>query len=283
MKIEKILNNNVVTIIDEDGIEQVIMGKGIAFKKVFGDKIEEKKIEKIFKLDSKNASERFKSLLNETPMEYVEISRNIIKYAEKTLEKKFEDVIFLALTDHLNFAMKRMKKGLPIKNEMLWEIKRIYRKEYSIGIWSINYIKYKLGVDLPEDEAGFIALHIINATLGESMPNTMNITKLIQDILSIVKYHYKIDVDEEALSFHRFVTHLKFFAQRMFSKKQELSGDDSLYEVVKDKYNESYLCVKKIRDYIKITYDYELTSEEMVYLVLHVQRLTKDKSVASNT
>ncbi|WP_160680541.1 PRD domain-containing protein [Clostridium sp. C8-1-8] len=277
MKIEKVLNNNVVTIIDENGIEQVIMGRGIAFKKVSGDEIEENKIEKIFRLDSKNDSERFKSLLNETPMEYVDISRGIIKYAEKTLDKKFEDVIFLALTDHINFAIKRFKNGLPIKNEMLWEIKRIYRKEYSIGMWAINYIKYKLGIDLPEDEAGFIALHIINATLGESMPNTMNITKLIQDILSIVKYHYKMDIDEESLSFHRFTTHLKFFAQRMFSSKQELSGDDSLYEVVKDKYQASYLCVKKIRDYIKVTYDYELTDEEMVYLILHVQRLTSKK------
>ncbi|GAB7203298.1 hypothetical protein OS31_36500 [Dickeya oryzae] len=36
MKIAKILNNNVVTVIDEQGNEQVVMGRGLAFKKTAG-------------------------------------------------------------------------------------------------------------------------------------------------------------------------------------------------------------------------------------------------------
>ncbi|EET86443.1 CAT RNA-binding domain protein [Clostridium carboxidivorans P7] len=37
MVIKKILNNNVVTVIDEStGLEKVIMGRGIAFKKMLG-------------------------------------------------------------------------------------------------------------------------------------------------------------------------------------------------------------------------------------------------------
>ena len=65
-------------------------------------------------------------------------------------------------------------------------------------------------MSLPEDEAGFIALHIVNAELNEEMPNIINITKVMQEILSIVKYHFKIDFNEESLHYYRFVTHLKF-------------------------------------------------------------------------
>ena len=51
MKIEKILNNNVVVIIDE-GVEKVVMGRGLAFKKSVGDPVDEAVINKVFALSS---------------------------------------------------------------------------------------------------------------------------------------------------------------------------------------------------------------------------------------
>lgn len=278
MNIEKILNNNVVTTIGEDGIEKVIMGRGIAFKKKIGEEIEEDKIEKIFMIQNPHTSMRLQSLLNEIPIEYAEVSEEIIKHASEVVDKKLHEQIYLALTDHIAFALRRAKDGFIIKNEMLWEIKRIYRKEFSIGMWAINLIKEKLGVTLDENEAGFIALHIVNASLGQEMPDTMSITKLVNDILNIVKYHFKIELDEESLSYFRFITHLKFFAQRMFNRKQEINDDNSLYDVIRDRYQKSYLCVRKIKDYIQKNYAYELAEEEMVYLMLHIQRLISRKS-----
>lgn len=95
-------------------------------------------------------------------------------------------------------------------------------------------VKNKTGVSLPEDEAGFIALHIVNAELNEEMPNIINITKVMQEILSIVKYHFKIEFSEESLHYYRFVTHLKFFAQRLFNGTHMESQDDFLLETVKE-------------------------------------------------
>lgn len=52
MTIEKVINNNVVVVI-ENGKEAVIMGRGIGFQKKKGDPLEEDKVTKRF-LPEKN-------------------------------------------------------------------------------------------------------------------------------------------------------------------------------------------------------------------------------------
>jgi beta-glucoside operon transcriptional antiterminator len=273
MKIAKVINNNVISVMDENNKELVIMGRGIAFQKRPGDVVEEEKIEKIFKLDNKDVSEKFKTLLYDIPLEYMEVAEAIINYAKVTLGKKLNESIYVSLTDHIVFAIERSKKGLLISNALLWEIKRIYKDEYAIGLKAIEKINNKIGISLPEDEAGFIAMHIVNAELNEEMPNVVNITKLIQDVLNIVKYHFKIDIDEDSLNYFRFLTHLKFFAQRLFSGTSLGSKDDFLYEMMKEKYKDAIACVKKIKDYIKKEHGQDLTKEEMAYLAIHIERV----------
>lgn len=199
-----------------------------------GDEVDEARIEKVFTLDNKDVSEKFKTLLYEIPLECMEVCEDIISYAKLQLGKKLNDSIYVSLTDHINFAIQRNKKGLDIKNALLWETKRLYKDEFAIGKEALHMVKNKTGVSLPEDEAGFIALHIVNAELNEEMPNIINITKVMQEILSIVKYHFNIEFDEESLHYYRFVTHLKFFAQRLFNGTYLESQDDFLLETVKE-------------------------------------------------
>jgi len=273
MKIEKVYNNNVVSAFNEENIELVVMGKGLAFQKKPGDEIEEEKIEKVFTLKNKDMSDRFKTLLYEVSLELMEVTEEIIQLAKEKIGRELSDSIYVSLTDHINFAIERNNKGLDIKNALLWEIKKLYKDEFSIGLEALNMIKNKLHVTLPEDEAGFIAMHIVNAELNEEMPNIVNITKTMQDILKIVKYHFSIDFNEDSLNFFRFVTHLKFFAQRLYSKTYMESEDDFLFEAVKNKHKDAYECTEKINDYVKKQFDYELTNDEKLYLTIHIERV----------
>lgn len=273
MRINKVLNNNVVTSLNSEQKEIVVMGRGLAFQKKSGDVIDEEKIEKVFTLENKDISERFKTLLYEVPMEYMEVSEEIINYARTSLSKNLNESIYVSLTDHIHFAIERKNKGLDIKNALLWEIKRIYQDEFSIGLEAVKMIDEKLGVSLPEDEAGFIAMHIVNAELNEAMPNIVSMTNVIQDILNIVKYHYKIEINEESLNYFRFVTHLKFFAQRLFNQTYMESSDDFLFEMVKNKHPEAYECTQKISKYIHKEFNYDLTSDEKLYLTIHIDRV----------
>ncbi|TWI54549.1 BglG family transcription antiterminator LicT [Halalkalibacter nanhaiisediminis] len=273
MVIHKVLNNNVVTVFDEQKNELVIMGRGIAFQKKSGDELDQNKIEKIFTLEDKEISTRLKELFSKIPIESVETSEEIIKLAKIKLGKMLHDNIYVSLTDHIHFAMERFQQGLEIKNALLWETKKFYKEEFMIGKEALDIIEKKLGVRLPEDEAGFIALHIVNAELNEEMPNIVNITKIMQEILNIVKYHFNIDYDEESLHYYRFVTHLKYFAQRLLSGANIESNDDTLYEMVKERYKESFECAEKVKAYVKKTYDRTLSNEDMLYLTIHIERV----------
>ncbi|MFC4323777.1 BglG family transcription antiterminator LicT [Litchfieldia salsa] len=277
MKIARVFNNNVISVLNEADEELVVMGRGIAFQKKPGDVVEDEKIEKVFALKNKEMTEKFKSLLYEVPSDYMEVTEEIIQNAKQKLGKELNDSIYVSLTDHINFAIERIKKGLIIQNALLWEIKRLYKVEYAVGKEALEMIERKTGVVLPDDEAGFIATHIVNAELNEEMPNIKNLTKVMQDILNIVKYHFKIQYDEDSLNYYRFITHLKFFAQRLFNGAYMDSKDDFLFQAVKENHKKAYECTVKINEYIQKKYNHELTNEEKLYLTIHIERVVNRK------
>ncbi|WP_406640753.1 BglG family transcription antiterminator LicT [Pectobacterium brasiliense] len=273
MKIAKILNNNVVTVIDENNNESVVMGRGLGFKKHSGDLLDETLIERVFVMKSGELTSRLQELLSEIPMDVITTADKIILLAKDRLPGKLQNSVYISLTDHCHFAIERHKQGVDIRNVLLWEIKRLYPKEFAVGLEALDIIEQRLAVRLPEDEAGFIALHLVNAQLDSEMPEVLQITKIMQEILNIVKYQLSLDYNEQALSYHRFVTHLKFFAQRLIGKSTVFSDDESLHDVVKERYQLSYRCAEKIQVNIVQKYQYTLTKEELMFLTIHIERV----------
>lgn len=275
MIIKKIFNNNAVVAKDSANREIVAMGCGIAFKMSVGEVLDQSKIEKTFILKEKEASERFKLLLEDVDADIVSLCYDIIEYAKNILDIELNDYIYVTLTDHINNALNLQKEGLNRANAIIWEIKKFYPKEFSVGTKAIDFIEAETNLTLPEDEAGNIALHIINAQVNKSMDKVEDMAhqvKMIQDILNIVRYTYNIDLDEKSLSYERFVTHLRFFFQRLNKKdKFESKNDDFLLNQVKIKYKEAYRCMLKVEKYLQI----ELNDEEKLYLTLHIQRITQ--------
>ncbi|WP_223701172.1 BglG family transcription antiterminator LicT [Sutcliffiella deserti] len=275
MKISKILNNNVIVSIKDDQ-EVIVMGRGLAFNKRVGEDIDEDKVEKIFTLEDQDITKKFKTLIADIPMEYMELTEDIILFAKQKLGKELNDSIYISLTDHIHFAIERYNQNLPIKNGLLWETKNLYKEEFEIGLEALNKICDRFNVILPEDEAGFIALHIVNAQFNEDMTNTVDMTKVIQDVLTIVKYSFKIEFDESSLNYHRFITHLKFFAHRLVKGEHHKNGqEDDLLNVIINKFPDAYQCSLKIKKFVEKQYRYELTEEELLYLTIHIERVVK--------
>lgn len=273
MIIKKIFNNNAILARDPDKHEFVVMGCGIAFKKNVGEKVDENLIEKTFILKQKDASEKFKLLLEDIPTEHVSLCYDIIEYAKNILGVELNDYIYVTLTDHVSYALKLFDEGFNRPNPLIWEIKKFYPKEFSIGLKALELIEDELEKVLPEDEAGNIALHLINAqanNMNSDVKDIANQTKKIQDILNIVKYTYNIPLDEKSLNYERFVTHLRFFFQRL-NKKQDIEAeDDFLLKQVKVKYKKAYECMLKVEKYLEMN----LSDEEQLYLTIHIQRVT---------
>ena len=273
--IKKVYNNNVILAFENSSKKEVILtGCGIGFGKKPNDTIDDSKIEKKFVIQDNNFESKVNKLASEIPEEVFAVSSGIIEYAEKNLNTTLDEYIYISLTDHIYFALKRYKENLPIKNELLYELRRIHKKEYEIGKWAIEYINKTFNVNFLIDEAGFIAMHIINANYRESTNKSCLIMNIINQILDIIKNYYSIEFIEGEINFDRLLTHLKFFAKRLIDKTESIdTNNNGLLEIVKVQYKESYDCVKQIKSFIEENYTYKVNDDEVLYLILHINRV----------
>lgn len=273
MQIERIINNNVVSAFDPKGKEVIVMGKGIGFHAKEGRKIDQTIIEKIFYLGSQTAVDKFKELIENLPLEHIQVSSDIITYANKVLDRKLNPNIYITLTDHINFAIERFLQGMMFDNPLIWDVQRLYRQEYLIGEYSVALIDQKIGVKLPVDEAASIALHIVNAEYNTAMSETMNITKMLPNILQIVKDEYGIALVEQSLHYERFVTHLKLVIQRIIKREQLDNIDIEFCTMVQGMYPKEFKCSEKIAGYLKEHFQEGIVAEELAMLAIHIRRV----------
>lgn len=274
MKILKVINNNVVSAYNDNGKEIVVVGKGIGFQKKSGDPVKQELVEKVFLLNDDSTNE-FEEIIRNMPYEYIRVAGKIISNAKKCLDKELNKNIYITLTDHLNYAITRAKQNIIIENALLWEIKRFYHQEYRLGMDAVDIIRKELGVELSEDEAGFFALHIVNAEMDADMKQTAKVPNIIKDILNIVSYTLGIEMNQNDLYYERFITHLKFFLERIFRNDMYESNYFEFNNMVKKNFPDSYRCALRIGSYIQAALQYKVCEEELTYLAMHIQNMIR--------
>ncbi|WP_071393154.1 PRD domain-containing protein [Bacillus tuaregi] len=273
MKIKKILNNNAVVISDQNE-EKIAIGTGIAFQKGKNDLVNPRKIEKLFVLKE---NERFQQMLKQIPAAHFTISEEIIDHAERFLGTKLNGHIHIALTDHVSFAIERVKDGVNFTNKLFNEIKLLYKPEFEIGLWALKHIEEKMGVKMPVDEAAYIAIHIHTAKIqGSNMKQTLRQTAILSHIIQTIKEFMQLKVDEEELSYQRLITHLRFAVTRI-GQFNTNPMDEEMLRMIKAKFPISYKCALKVADNLAHQYSICLPEHELGYLTIHIERLQKSE------
>ena len=261
---------------NDDGKEVIVLGKGIAFKSSVYDEIDEDLIDKTFVLENRVERSRLEALISEIPQEYMEFSESLIQYATRVLNRKLDGSLIIALTDHLYNSLKNFYNGITIPNMLVAEIRTFYPEEYEVALNMVAKINTRFGSKLDENEAGFLAFHIINAEGNDNMNITIEIVKSMQDIVNLVNQTFNVVFDKSSLDYSRFTVHLKFFLTRVFSKNispiKDLS-DDGLYQMLIQKYTEINVFLNKIDEYTMNLKNYRLTDSDRMYLVIHLARL----------
>ena len=275
--IYQVLNNNLVSTLDKNKQEILLWGKGIGWRSRKGQVVDESKVEKIFRMDTSDSTNRLKQLLGEVEVGAIEASTQIVEYAHNVLNKELNKNIYITLTDHISFAAERQRNGITFHNALRWEIRKLYVAEYSIGVHALHVIKEKMHVELPEDEAGAIALHIVNAEYDCNMERTTEMTQIIQQAIHVVRFAFYIDFDEDSLHYHRFITHLLFFAQRLLENRMLSGGEDFIYETMKTQYPKQFRCAAQIGALLEKKYHLKLPAEEITFLCVHIARITEDE------
>lgn len=274
MRLRKALNNNVALVLDSGGEEAVVMGRGVAFNLKPGMKVDPNRVEKRFALDKKSGRKDFDSLLQRITAEDVELASDMIRKGETILKCRCSDGILLTLSDHLGLMLERAKKGLYFGTPLEWDIRLIYPKEYQTSMEIVRELRKRTGCEIPDQEAAFIALHFINANFSENgMQETLLCTKIIQNILTICQRYYGRELREDDFNVSRFVTHVRYFVQRQVNG-EELNVDLAIARVVAEQCPKDYKCAQRIGDFLKKTYDWEVSEGESLYLTLHLNRIS---------
>ena len=274
MKIIKVFNNNAVATMTDDRTDCIVTGSGIGFQKKIGDYIDEKKIEKRYYYQGGTKNAIYQMFLR-TPIEYFAISQKIMKEASKRLGVKFKDQMIVSLTDHICFAVERYQNGTELPNLVLSEVKVLYKEEYRIGLWGLDLIEKALGIRLPEDEAGYIVLHILNGSVNEQSSSSLEKIQFINDCVKIISNELNKSFDVNSLDYIRLLTHLKFMAQRIFSDECDEGPleDKSMVLLLRGKNKKIVSCINKIKEYVMDTCDYSLSEKEELYLMIHIYKI----------
>lgn len=278
MKIEKVINNNIVSAFDAAGSEVVVMGRGIGFGKKPGAVIEDSRIEKVFRLENSKVVGQFTELLEKIPPEHVEAADEIITHAAKQLTVRLNPILYVTLTDHISFAIERNRQNIALENALLFEIRSFYSQEYLIGKFAVDLINRRFGTTLGDDEAGFIALHFVNAEYGTDINQAMNFPNQMKQILAIVEKAMGISFDESSLAYERFATHIKFLLQRVYRHETSKGGWLEISDSIRSSCPDEYAASRMVADYIEQTCGTRIPDEEIIYLTIHIHRASGERT-----
>lgn len=272
----KIMNNNIVSSTDETGHEIIVMGKGIGWQLKPGSTIDPAKVDKIFRMDTATSSAKLKKLFLEVNVESISISSQVVDYAYQQIPKDFNKNLIISLTDHIDFAIERFEKNIPLRNDLTFWIKKMFPEEFDVGQYAINLIKKELHLEMPIDEAAHIAMHIINAEMDGNMVHTNEITSLISTSLQIIHVKTGKAIDETSFAYERFLRHLLALAQRIIAKKINVEQNVELNQAIQSQFSKEYNIAIAIQKFIQKDFHFEVNDDEVTFLTIHIHRLLKD-------
>lgn len=278
MKIQKVLNSSVVLASDEAEEDCILLGRGIGYGKKAGEDIEKNLVDQIFIPLSNPDARHMLELFSSIPPVYLELTQDVVQYAERQLETQLSDHIYLVMTDHLHFAVERLQQGIIVTNRVFWEIKNFYKREYAIGEYALKLINERLSVTLPREEAANIAFHIVNAQKepGNNY-DAMKAAKIMGEVVDIVNYSVEYSFDKDSIHYSRFISHVQFFVERYLTDRLLDNDCGFLFDQVRPKSPKAIETAEKIRTFFIKTYEVVLPNEEIAYLAVYIARFMQDR------
>ncbi|WP_438444318.1 glucose PTS transporter transcription antiterminator GlcT [Gorillibacterium sp. sgz5001074] len=276
LQVKKVLNNNVIIAIHPTHGETVVIGKGIGFDRKPKDHIPLGSIEKMFILTKEKEMEQYKSLIHQVEESLIEVMNDVIFYIQQHAGAPLNEHIHIALTDHIAFAVKRLKQRIPIINPFLYETREFYPREYAMAEHVVAEINRRLSIELPEDEVGFVALHIYSALTNRHVTEVKEHSRLVAELIELIESRLGIKVQKDSLNYSRLLRHLMVALERI-RRGENLEEPGKISEVIKNEYPEMYSLAWTLMKVIQQRLHKPVYDAEAVYLTLHLQRLAEKR------
>lgn len=272
LHVKKALNNNVIIGNHPDHGEVVVIGKGIGFNAKSGDLLSLQSIEKLFILTNEQERKQYIQLLPEIDEKLIEVIGEVVMYISQKTQTELNEHIHIALTDHIAFALKRLEQDIVFHNPFLFETQEIYPVEFEFAKYAIDLIHEKMGVDLGEDEIGFVALHIHSGLTNRHINEVREHTQLIADLVSLIEQELEFTIDKTSLDFSRLLTHLRFAIERV-RRGEQVSDMGKLESILEQEYPTLHALAVKLTNLMETRLSLAVYQAEVSYLIVHLHRV----------
>lgn len=280
MEVIKKLGNNAAICKDHSGRELIAIGLGIGFPKCPYVLDDLSKIDRTFY----NVDSEYISLFEDIDSGIFKISADVIDLAITMLSVPLKQNAIFTLADHLNFALVRLKKGMIFSTPIANELRDLYPVEVKIARYTLNLLQKNLKAALPESEIYAIAMNIINSEETYSSNNQITLkSEFIQEIVRIIEAQMKVSIDTNSFNYSRFASHMQYLFRRKSQYSEISSTNRKLFEVLKKEYPETFTCVLLIKESIFHKFSWSIEDEELLYLILHVNRLCSHEGVTNDS
>ena len=274
MVITRIYNNSCASVTDDDGQDMIVTGRGVVFGKKAGDTLDEALVEKRYRLSDPGLSSRLGTILSSISQAdvYLSISEEILSMI-RSQGYPVKESLLLTLTDHISTSLEREQTGVVLANPLLPDIRQLYHKQYQLAQQAAQIIAQRTGITVSPDEIGFITLHIVTASTDGRFDDLLEITHIIQKILTVIESTFKVHLNENSLRYERFIRHLQFFARRILDPASEQETNLLMYNMGRLEFPDAFLCVKDIARMIERDYHRKVSDAEQGYLIYHIMNV----------
>ena len=274
MVITRIYNNSCASVTDDDGQDMIVTGRGVVFGKKAGDTLDEALVEKRYRLSDPGLSSRLGTILSSISQAdvYLSISEEILSMI-RSQGYPVKESLLLTLTDHISTSLAREQTGVVLANPLLPDIRQLYHKQYQLARQAAQIIAQRTGITVSPDEIGFITLHIVTASTDGRFDDLLEITHIIQKILTVIESTFKVHLNENSLRYERFIRHLQFFARRILDPASEQETNLLMYNMGRLEFPDAFLCVKDIARMIERDYHRKVSDAEQGYLIYHIMNV----------
>lgn len=274
MVITRIYNNSCASVTDDKGQDMIVTGRGVVFGKKAGDTLDEALVEKQYRLSDPGLSSRLGTILSSISQAdvYLSISEEILSMI-RSQGYPVKESLLLTLTDHTSTSLEREQTGVVLANPLLSDIRQLYHKQYQLARQAAQIIAQRTGITVSPDEIGFITLHIVTASTDGRFDDLLEITHIIQKILTVIESTFKVHLNENSLRYERFIRHLQFFARRILDPASEQETNLLMYNMGRLEFPDAFLCVKDIARMIERDYHRKVSDAEQGYLIYHIMNV----------
>ncbi len=164
-----------------------------------------------------------------------------------------------------------------------YDLEQTYPQEIRIAQRVVEEIKARFKIPLHRDEASGIAMAFINARVySQSDPDVKAQTDdedILDSITSIIEQEMAVTIDRDTFNYARYATHVHYLLDRLHAGEGIDSINADIYADLREEYGATAACVDKIAAYLEEQHRFQVTDEEKLYLILHINRVCANEGL----